>query len=72
MTAVIKTYKSMIKKKIKKHDKTVKYHRKNSQNKLNTIEILISKVSIDPNISHNQFFSVNDVLKEYNDIKETI
>ena len=30
ITAVIKTYKSMIKKKIKKHDKTVKYYRKNS------------------------------------------
>ena len=30
ITTVIKTYKSMIKKKIKKHNKTVKYNRKNS------------------------------------------
>lgn len=30
ITAVIKTYKLMINKKIKKHDKTVKYYRKNS------------------------------------------
>ena len=30
ITTVIKTYNSMIKKKIKKHNKTVKYYRKNS------------------------------------------
>ena len=65
ITAGIKTYKSIIKKRKEKHDKTVllgKY-------KLNTIEVLISKALIDSYISHNEFVSVNHVLREYNEIK---
>ena len=33
--------------------------------KLGLIEVLISKALIDSNISHNEFLSVNNVLKEY-------
>ena len=43
-----------------------------AKTKLNTMEILISKALIDPNISHNQLYPVNGVLKEYYDMKETI
>ena len=68
ITAVIKKYKSIIKKKIKKHDEMAF----SAKTKLNTKEILISKALIDPNISHNQLFPVNGVLKEYYDMKETI
>ena len=41
-------------------------------NKLNIIEISISKVLIDSSISHNEFVSVNNVLKECDDMKEEI
>ena len=38
-----------------------------------SIEVLISKVFIDWNINnHDEFISVNDVLKEYNAMTETI
>ena len=36
---------------------------------LNTIEVLISKALIDSYISHDEFLSVNNVLREYNGIK---
>ena len=32
--------------------------------KLNNIEILISKVLVDSNISHDDFLKINNVLKE--------
>ena len=35
------------------------------KDKLNTTEVLISKTLIDSYISHDQFFSVNNVLREY-------
>ena len=35
----------------------------------NTIEVLISKALIDSYISHDEFVSVNNVLREYNEIK---
>ena len=38
--------------------------------KLNTIEVLISKSLIDSYISHDGFVSVNNVLREYNEMKE--
>ena len=41
-------------------------------NKLNTIEALISKALIDSYISHDEFVSVNNVLREHNEIKEEI
>ena len=48
ITAGIKKYKSIIKKKKKKHDKIVLQ----ATFKLNSIEVLISKALIDSNISH--------------------
>ena len=38
--------------------------------KLNSVKALISKASIDLNITHDEFLSMNNVLKEYNDMKE--
>ena len=64
--AGIKKYKSIIKKNKKKHDKIVLLLKE----KLNTIEVLISKALSDSYISHDEFVSVN-VLREYNEkIKE--
>ena len=69
ITARIKKYKSIIKKKKKKkHDEIVllvKY-------KSNSIEDLISKALIDSNISHDEFALINNVLKEFYDMKEEI
>ena len=38
--------------------------------KLNTIEVLISKVLIELYISHDEFILVNNVLREFNGTKE--
>ena len=40
--------------------------------KLNRIEVLISEASIDSNISDDEFVSINNVLKEYGNMKEEI
>ena len=40
--------------------------------KLNTMEVLISKSLIDTCISHDEFVSVNNVLRKYNEMKEEI
>ena len=40
--------------------------------KLNSIEGSISKTVIDSNISHDEFVLINNVQKEYDDIKEEI
>ena len=66
ITAEIKKYNSIINKYKKKHDKIVLL----AKTKLNTIEVLISKVLINSSISYEEFFSVNKVLREYDDIKE--
>ena len=68
VTVGIKKYKSIIKKKKKKHDKIVLL----GKDKLNTIEVLISKAVMESYISHDQFFSVNDMLREYNKMKKEI
>ena len=68
IAAGIKNYKSKIKKKKKKHDKTVLL----TKSKLNCLEVLISKALIDSNISHDEFVLINNVLKEYDDMKEKI
>ena len=65
ITAAIKKYKSITKKKNKKHDKIVLLEK----DKLNTIEVIISRVLIDSYISHEEFLSVNNVVKEYDEIK---
>ena len=41
-----------------------------AKSKLGSIEVLISKVSIHSVISHDEFILINDVLKEYSEIKE--
>ena len=68
ITAGIKKYKSIIKKKKKKHDKIVLL----AKSKLNSIEVLISKALIDSNISHDELVLINNVLKECNDIKQEL
>ena len=49
----------------KKHDKTVLLQK----TKLHTIEVLIFKTLIHSYISHDEFVSVNSVLREHNKIK---
>ena len=66
--AGIKKYKSIIKKKKKKHDKTVFL----GKDKLNSIEILISKALVDSYISDDEYVSKNNVLREYYKMKEKI
>ena len=68
ITAGIKKYKSIIKKKKKKHDKIVLL----AKCKLNSIKVIISKALIDSVISHDEFVLINNVLKEYNEMKEEI
>ena len=41
-----------------------------AKSKLNSIEVLISKVLIDLVVSHDEFVLINNVLKEYNEMKE--
>ena len=62
ITAGITNYKAIIKKK-----KAWSY---NVISKLNLIEVLIYKDLIDSYINHDEFVSVNNVLKEYSEIKE--
>ena len=57
----IKKYKSIIKKKKKKHDTIALL----AKTKLSSIQILISKALIHSYISHDEFFLVNNALKEY-------
>ena len=40
--------------------------------KLSSMKILIFKAKIESNISHDEFFSINNVLKVYNNTKEEI
>ena len=68
ITAGIKIYKSIIKKKKKKHDKIMLL----GKDKLNTIEVLIPKVLFDSYISHDEFVLVSNVLREYYETKEEI
>ena len=61
-------YKSMNEKKNKKDQKVVL----SASTKFNTKKVLICKALIDSNISLDEFVSVNNMLKEYDDIKEEI
>ena len=67
IAAGMKKYKSVIKKKKRKHDKIVLL----TKSRLNNIEVLISKALIDSNISHDEFVLMSNVPKEYN-MKEEI
>ena len=64
ITAKIKKYNSMIKKKGKNKIALL------ANGKLNTKEVLISRALINTNISHDAFVSVNNVLSEYDDIEK--
>ena len=68
ITAGIKKYKSVVKKIEKKHDKLVLLGKDN----LNTTEILISKALIDSYISDDKFVSINNVLREYDEMNQEI
>ena len=52
----------------KKHNKIVLLAKTN----LNTIEVLISQDLIDSSTSHDEFVSANNVIKEYDNMKEEI
>ena len=41
-----------------------------AKSKLNSIEVLISKALMDSNINQDEFVSINNVIKEYDDMKE--
>ena len=66
ITAGIKKYKSIIKK--KNHDKIALL----AKSKLNRIEVLISKALIDSVICHYEFVLIYNALKEHNEMKEKI
>ena len=68
VTVRIKKCESIIKKKKKKHDKIVLL----AKSKLNGIDVLISKALIDSYISYVEFVSVNNVWREYYEMKEKI
>ena len=64
----IKKYKSIIKEKYNKHEKIVLL----GTYQLRTVEVLISKAFTDSYISHDEFVSINNVLREYDEIKKEI
>ena len=68
ITAGIKKYESVVNKKKKKHDEMVLL----GKAKLNTIVTLIYNALINSHISHDDFVSVNNVLRENNEMKEEI
>ena len=68
IVAGIKKYKTTIKKMKKKHDKIVLL----VKSKIKNIQVLISKALIDSNISHNEYFLINNVLRENDEMKEEI
>ena len=68
VTTGIKKYKSIIKKKKKKHNEIVLL----GKSKLNTIEDLIFKALNNSYISHDKFVSLNSESKEYNEREQEI
>ena len=67
-TAEFKKFKSIIKKKKKKHYKVIWL----VKTILSNIEVLISRAFINSCISLDEFVSVNNVLKECHEMKEEI
>ena len=43
-----------------------------AKSKLNNIEVLISKALIDSNIIHDEFVLINNIRKEYDEMKKEI
>ena len=68
ITAGIKKYKSIIKKKKKKHDKIAL----RAKFKFSSIEVLISKALIDSNTSNDEFVLIYNVLKQFYDMNDEI
>ena len=68
ITTGIKKYKSIIKKKKKKHNEILLL----GKSKLNTIEDLIFKALNNSYISHDKFVSLNSESKEYNEREQEI
>ena len=68
ITAVIKKYKSIIKKKRQKYDKIVLL----GKAKLDSTELLISKALTESYINHDEFLSINIVLRECNEMNKEI
>ena len=68
INAGIKKHESIIKKNKKKHEKMVFL----AKSKLNSIKVLISKALTDSVISHDEFVLINNMIKEYNKMKEEI
>ena len=67
ITAGIKKYKLIIKKKKKKHDEIVLF----TKSKLNSIEVLIFKaLTGSVKISQDEFVLISNALKEYEEVKE--
>ena len=66
ITAGMKKYMSIIKRKWKKRDRIVLL----AKSKLNSIGVVISKALIDSNISHEEFVLINNILKEFYDMNE--
>ena len=66
ITAAIKKQKPIIKKKKNKPDKIVSL----AKSKLNSTEFLISKALVDSLVIHDEFVLINNVLKEYAEMKE--
>ena len=66
ITAGIKKYRSIIKK--KKHGETLPL----AKSKANNAEVSISKALIDSNISQDEFVLINNVPKELHDMKEEV
>ena len=68
ITAETKKYQSLIQKKKKEHNKIIFF----AKSKLNKIEVLISKALVDSNTSHDEFVLMNNVLKDYDEMKKEI
>ena len=68
VTAAVKKYKSIIKKKKKKHNRIILL----AESKLSSTEVLICQDLIDSSISHDEFILINNMVKEFYDIKEEI
>ena len=68
ITSRIKKYKLIINKKKKKHDEVVLL----TKSELNSIEDVKFKALNDSVISHDEFILINNVQKEYNEMKKQI
>ena len=66
ISAGIKKYKSIVKKKRKKYNKIMFL----GKAKLDTIKVLISNALIDAHIRLDEFVSINKVFRESNEMKE--